>query len=287
MYRFRHPMHSARLGATMLALAALAVAAVPAMATINNASFSLKISEKEKALSDPTNSALQNFLMWDLGGDRVAGRNMPYLELKNDPTSDAPITEFRLTIGDERFNFNCTMLNTCAMLAKTTPGFTLNSSVADGGNTLVVGIQGGLDPGDVVRFKIALGVDSGYNFYKAPDFRTVLFDMNSIQVYDGMLHTPSSIDATADNAKASAKFQMGSMTKTVGPVAFDDFAVLSVAGQYFNDNYRRYGVMEPVESFQLVGSGTTIPEPGSWLLVGIAALGVSPWRLRRRSTVSA
>ncbi len=105
--------------AAALAIAVLAASSAPALAAINDASFSLKISEKEKALSDPTNSELQNFLMWDLGADRVANRNMPYLELTNDTGSDAPLTEFRMTIGDTRFHFDCGMIGSCAMLGKT------------------------------------------------------------------------------------------------------------------------------------------------------------------------
>jgi hypothetical protein len=284
----RHKRSRVGLAAATLALAALVASTAPAMAAINDASFTLKVSEKEKALSDPTNAELQNFLMWDLGADRVANRNMPYFELLNDLTSDAPITEFRMSIGDSRFHFDCEMVHSCAMLAKTTPGIALSSSVADNGNTLVLNFgNGGLDPGELVRFKIALAVDSGNNFYKAPDFRTVLFDMNEINVYDGMLHTPSNVDETADNAKVSALFKQGSESTTVGPVPFDDFSVNSVASQYFNDNYRRYGVMEPVESFLIVGfGGSTIPEPGSFLLVAIGAACVSQVRARRRPRIS-
>src|SRR5262249_6966788 len=172
MYCERHQQIGARLAAAMLAIAALAITTAPAVAAIDDASFTMKVSEREKALSEPTNMEVQKFLMWDLGADRVAARNMPFIELFNDSTSDAPITEFKLTIGDPRFTFSCEMVGGCAALGKPTPGFSLTSSLADSGDTLVVGIgNGGLDPGEAIRFRIALGVDAGFNFYKAPDFR--------------------------------------------------------------------------------------------------------------------
>ena len=292
LHNHRHLRYPTGLVGALLAVAALAVAVSPAAAQIDNASFTLKISEREKALSDPTNAELQNFLMWDLGADRVAARSMPFIELRNDSTSDAPITEFRMTIGDDRFHFDCGMIGVCAMLGKTTPGISMSSSVIDNGDLLVVGFgNGGLAPGEVVRFKIALAVDAGYNFYKAPDFRTVLFDMNGINVYDGFLHSPSNVDPTDDNAKVSVLYQKGSASTTVGPIAFDEFAVNSVAGQYFNDRYRRYGVMEPVESFLMVGLGggseTVIPEPSSAMLVALCALCGIQLRARRRPKISA
>ena len=68
-------------------------------------SFTVKISEKQQALSDPSDEAMQHFLMWDLNADRVIARSMPYIELTNDSTSTSPITNFHLTIGDMRLPF--------------------------------------------------------------------------------------------------------------------------------------------------------------------------------------
>ena len=274
------------LAAAMLALSAVAMLAAPARAAIDAASFTLKFSEKEKALSDPNNTDLQHFLMWDLGADRVVARNMPFLELQNDSTSDAPITELRMSIGDARFNFNCQILGSCAKLAKSTPGVDLSSAVASGGDELVLTIgDGGLAAGEVVRFRIALARDAAnLGLFHMPDFRTVLFDMNGVGVYDGNLHSPSSLDQTLDNSEFSAKFTMGAVTKTIGPVALDDYSVTSVAKDYFNDHYRRYGVMEPVESFLAIGAGGVIPEPGSALLAMIGLVGAAlPLKRARRS----
>ena len=111
-------------------------------------------------------------------------------------------------------------------------------------------------PGQLVRFKIKLDVDPAYAATYAasfgdslPDFRTVLFDMNGNNVYDGVVNTSS-----ADNAQASVVFNPGGKSQVV---AFADETV--PAGQYFNNNLREYKAMDPVLIFQ-VGGGE-IPEP--------------------------
>jgi PEP-CTERM motif len=264
------------------ALALTAFVAVPARAAIDDATFTVKISEKEGTLSDPNNEKLMNYLMWDLGADRMVDRNMPYLELANDSGSDAPITEFRMTIGDTRFHFDCSVLHSCAMSAKSSPGPSFNSAVEDGGDTLLLTIPNGLAAGDKIRFKIALSADTA-DVYPHPDFRTVLFDMNGINVYDGNLHTPSNVDGTADNAKITVKYAMGDMTKIVGPSAFDDFDVMGPPGQYYNSFYRPYGVMERVDTFPVFGAGTVVPEPGTMALAAFGMVGlVVGWAAPRR-----
>ena len=86
------------------------------------------------------------------------------------------------------------------MLGKTTPNISLTSAVSaisgnsssTSGDQLDLTIGGGLKPGEVVRFKIDLAPDAGTNLYAHPDFRTVLFDMNGKNIYDGNLIQVSS-----------------------------------------------------------------------------------------------
>jgi hypothetical protein len=254
------------------------VAAVAGAARAANDSFTVKIAEKQQALSDPTDEAMQHFLMWDLSADRVIARNMPYLELSNDSTSTSPITEFHLTIGDTRFHFDCAELGSCAMLGKTTPDVSISSTVsAITGNAsstsgdqlnLTIG-NGGLLPGQVVRFKIALDPDAGENVFSKPDFRTILFDMNGKNVYDGNLI----VDSSTDNSTISAGFKLtNGTTLTAGPTPFLDPSVVGVEGQYYNNIYRHYGVMEPVDTFQVQGSVAGVPEPSSLVLAAIGLL---------------
>jgi hypothetical protein len=271
-----------RLGA--LAAAWLVCSGAAALAQ-NVGSFTLKISEKEMNLEHPTDGDWKHYLMWDLGFQRMTDRNMPYLELTNDAESNAPITEFRLKIGDTRFHFDDSLLGSHAMLAHTTPGFQISSHTVNNlGDELVITIgNGGLQPEQKVRFKVDLAVDDQFAdmFFMHPDFRTVFFDMNGLNVYDGFLQDTSK----TDNATASAVFDPASGPNfTVGPIAFGDEPVQGAAADFFNDNYRDYGEMDPVRTFRLGGDGTEVPEPASFMLalVGTAAWFIATARSRRR-----
>jgi hypothetical protein len=260
-----------RVAAAVLAVWSLAAAAAPLVA---QDSWLLQISEKENQLAHPTDPMWMKANMWDIGYQRVNDRNMPVLELTNlQPAGGPDITQFQLTIGDSRFNFSDVELGEFAMLATTTPqydDFELDSS---GGNTLVVNIMkdggGGLAPGDVVRFKIDLDVDPGFTdppFFADPDYRTVLFDMNGVQVYGP---DPSIPAGAEDNAQATVLFSNGT---TSTPATFIDEMVFDPSSQYYNNIFRPYGVMEPVRVFK-VGGGTVIPEPSSCLLALVGLLG--------------
>jgi hypothetical protein len=263
----------------MLAFTSLALAATTADAQVGN--FTVRISEKQLKLEHPADMAWDKSLMWDLGFQRMNDRNMPYIEVANSATSTAPLTEFHMTIGDARFNFTNDMLGTYALLGSTTPGIQLTSSTI-GGNELVVNIgNGGLQPGQVVRFKIDLDVDApnANGFFEHPDFRTVLFDMNGINVYDN-----SQQNSTADNARVWAVFDpaTGSNFQTM-PVPLPDAAVFGAQANFFNQNLRQWGESDAVGLFE-VGGSFIIPEPGSaMLLVGMSCgLGLFV-RSRRRA----
>jgi hypothetical protein len=273
-----------KLGKFCLAMAvgAGAFATYSSRAQAQN-SWSLGISEKELKLESPDDMMLDKWLMWDIGFQRMVARNSPYIELSNDAASTSAITEFHLTIGDNRFNFANVEGSAPIMLGSTTPGFALTGSTINSGDELVVQIgNGGLLPGDTVRFKLKLGVDPAYAAtYSAsfgsslPDFRTVLFDMNGNNVYDGT-HNVSS----ADNAQAFVVFTPGGKGSTA---TFADETV--AAGQYFNNNLREYRAMDAVLIFNLEGS--QIPEPTSigLTLLGISAIGLMRGRSRRSSAV--
>jgi hypothetical protein len=268
-------------GAALLAFASAAIMAAPARAQTGSSSFTLKISEKQMKLEHPTDMMWDKSLMWDLGFQRMNDRNMPYIELMNAATSAAPITEFHLTIGDARFNFTNDTLGTYALLGSTTPGFQLTSSTV-GGNELVVMIgNGGLQPGALVRFKIDLDVDApnAAGLFENPDFRTVLFDMNGVNVYDNGVQQTSS----TDNARAWVVYDpaTGPNFSTVA-VPFQDESIPQPAASFFNDNPRQWGDNDPVRIFQLTG-GAVIPEPGSIVLLAGMACGMALWRRAPRA----
>jgi PEP-CTERM motif-containing protein len=108
-----------------------------------------------------------------------------------------------------------------------------------------------------------------------PDYRTVLFDMNGNNVYDGTVKKSSD-----DNAHAFVIFDPAGQSTTT---AFEDEDV--AVSQFFNNNIRGGCCCtgDPVLIFQIDGSAP-IPEPASITLVmfGVAAI-VLQRRPRRRS----
>jgi hypothetical protein len=272
-----------RTALTLFCLSSALVASAGMKAHAQN-SWQLKISEKELKLAHPNDPMWDKWLMWDIGFQRMLDRNMPYLELMNAATSTSKITEFHITIGDNRFNFGPVEGTNLVMLGSTTPGVNLSASTINSGNELVVNVgNGGLLPGQLVRFKINLDVDPAYAAtYQAafgdsqPDFRTVLFDMNGKNIYDGGTVNKS----TADNSQAFVIFTPGGKS-SVATFADEDVA----AGDIFNNNLREYKAMDAVLIFQL--NGEIIPEPASMglVLIGLSA-GLFARRRSRRSLVS-
>jgi PEP-CTERM motif-containing protein len=272
----------ARMAVVVLTLAVSAQLAAPALAATGtgNPDFSIKITEKEGNLGTP-DAAMMHYLMWDLGVDRVADRNMPVLEVKN--MSDSPLKELTMTIGDDRFNFNCAILKACAAPVKSSPVTDFTSSTTDG-NEILINFGDGLAKNEVARFRIALAVDADHkdDFYKHPDYRTVLFDMNGINVYDGNLHNAEGDDGKGDNSTFTALYGSGESAKT-SETTFPDFEVDGTPGQYYNNIYRRYGIMERVDTFQGVGNASAgIPEPSTFCLAGLGLIGLVVLKLRSR-----
>jgi hypothetical protein len=264
-------------------LVALAFASIPvehSLAQTTPPTFTVNISEKEMKLANPTDMMWDKHLMWDLSFQRMNDRNMPYVELRN--TGTAPIVEFHMTIGDTRFNFSDDSLGTFAMLGSTTPGCQLTSN-AVGGNALVVTLgNGGLPAGQLLRFKIDLAVDppNSGGLFEFPDFRTVLFDMNGVQVYDPGMPT---VVSSTDNSQMWVEFGPPIGAPTM-PVFLPDATVAPPAAAFFNDNPRQWGENDPVRIFSLTGGGI-IPEPSSAVLLAGLACGLATWRRapRRRA----
>lgn len=268
--------------ATLVVLMMLFGGAIPARAEITDTDWSLKISERELAFRPATDVMAMKTLMWDLPASRRAARNMPYVCLTNE-SDTASITQFKMTIGDDQFNFGNSVLGAYAKLGKDTPGFALSSSVEDGGDTLLVNfLNGGIAPGQTVNFQIDIDVDAAYAdaFFVHPDYRTVLFDMNGDNYYQsaGIVHDESS----DDNANVWIKFEMSGMSPvTVGPAAFEDPSVVDGSAGYVNSRMAHYGDSDPVRSFVLSG-GSFIPEPGGLVLGMVAMIGLAITRRRSR-----
>jgi hypothetical protein len=272
--------NSTAIAAGILAIAVGTALAAPALAVTSTDSFTVRVSEKQGALLDPSGS-MMSYMARDLGFDRMISRNRPFLELTNDAASNDPISEFHLALGDSRFNFNCAALGACAMLGKLDepkPVFTLASATSDGGDQLDLTIgNGGLLPGQTVRFRIALGFDAAYktdkDYFATPDFRTVLFAMNGHEMYPDHAPAVDPDDPTANNAQISVLFGSGAGALHAGPVTFDNYPISGDAGRYYNNIYHAYGATDPVQVFAgLSGSASAVPEPGTIVLAAIGLL---------------
>ncbi len=255
------------------------IVAIAGPAARAESSYTANFSEKELKLEHPVDPAWDDWLMGDIGFQRMVERNSPYVELINDINSVGNITEFHLTIGDNRFNFAPVDGSNLVKLGRTTPGFSLTSSTTNSGDDLVVNIGGtGLQPGQALKFKIKLGIDPSFAAEYAskfgaslPDYRTVLFDMNGFNVYDD-----TTDNNTDDNAQAFVVFNPGGKSETT---VFPDEEV--AVSQFFNNNLRGGCCCpdDPVLIFQLEGIAP-IPEPGSFAL---AMLGMAGFFLNSRS----
>jgi hypothetical protein len=278
------------LRGSVLGLAVLSLATIGTAASAQDA-FTVNISEKEMMLEHPNDMMWTKYLMWDLGYQRMMNRNAPYIELENAATSTSPITEFHLTIGDSRFNFAPLSDKTSDVIAlgSTTPGFALAGSTANGGDELVVTIgNGGLLPGHLVRFQLKLGVDPAFAATYAasfgasqPDYRTVLFDINSDggstpkDLYGPDPKVPAGAE---DNASAYVLFGGKKSQAETFADSTEDALDQAVDGQYRNNALRAYGASDNVNLFQLQGSAE-VPEPGS---VALALIGLGAGAICRR-----
>jgi len=275
---FGSELNTRRTALCFAALAALATFVSLASDATAQDSWSLRLSEKEGELAHTGDPMWSKWLMWDIGFQRMKDRNSPYFEITNAASSVDPITQVHITVGDNRFNFAPVNGSDLVALGSTTPGFTLSSNTLSNlGDELVVNIGGaGLAPGESVRFKVKLGIDPSFaaNYAASfgsslPDYRTVLFDMNGINVYDGNVVNNS----TKDNSQAFVIFDTNIQSNTS---TFADETV--PVGQFFNNNIRAYSQLDPVNLFQL--QGQSVPEPTS---VGLAMLGIMGFFLNSRS----
>lgn len=235
------------------------------------ASFTVKLSEKEAVLMDPDDPTVQKVAMWDHPFQRIADRNMPWIEITNESDSTSQITQFLMTIGDIDFNFSDVHFGDLVMPSDHNPadvGLTasVEPSGPEAGNQLMVNFTG-FDPGETVRFRIDIDPDDP-DAFPHPDFRRVLFDMNG--------NDPS------DNSRMELHYSDG----LIGTGRLDDYPVNPLAGIFVSfeqANIRPYSWMEPVEVFEL-SDRTVIPEPSTWSIAVLALAAAGLWSRRRRAS---
>jgi PEP-CTERM motif len=271
-------LHLRNLGGRAgLALLLVTCWVLPTAALANNMNYQLRLSEKEMHLAYPDDMHIAMMSMWDISIERILDRNMPFFALKNDPGSSEPIVGMHLTIGDDRFHFGDTFFGVFAKAGTMSPGLNISSHVENSGDDLYIEFNDGILPSEEVFFQVDIDVDAAYSslFYALPDYRTVLFDMNGIDVYD---NAPD-FDGEGDNSNVWIEFD----SMECGPVVFPDAVVEGNQANYYNNVYRPHGVMEGIDIFAVTG-GVAIPEPSSAMLalMGIIGWVTTAWRRRRQ-----
>lgn len=248
-----------RIPVLLMFLLSISLAADTAHAAFSLIGFELCLSSKEAVLENPDDMMIMKYSAWDVAAQRIADRNMPFLELTNNSNSEAPITEFNMTIGDTRFNFSDVFFGDFIRLGDSTPGFDLQASTENGdlpGDMLRVVINPGVGllPGETVRFRVDIGVDPGFpDLFPHQDFRLVFFDM-----FDN--------NDPANNSIVTSIFADGAMTGDVS-TQLPNFA--SENDEFFNNNIRPGKVMEGVDRFCVEAQ---IPEPSGIALLTIGTL---------------
>jgi hypothetical protein len=280
---------------TYLALAVFTVMTSSVLASpIEFGKASFRLSSKETLFTQPHTAEWMMAAMSDTPSRRRADRNMPWLEIQNDSVEGVNLTEFHLTIGDERFHFSNDHFENFTVISPTSSFQDTSPQTGDNRDELVVMFNdGGLAPGQKVRFRIEIGVDAHHTTIRQqwphPDFRTVLFDINGIDAY-GPTPTASrpsigspGIDAygltpltapgedQTDNSSGYGVFRKGQTIVQSTRTTLPDYLLYGPTGNVFNQHFRSWAGPEEVHIF---GADVTamVPEPGSFLL---SALGIA------------
>ncbi len=250
--------------------------ATPAVAELGDVGFQVKFCEKEMVLEYPGNMGVKMFASWDAPYQRIANRNMPFIEVMNLSDSTGNLTEFSITIGDTDFNFSKEYFGDYVIQSNSTPDPIISSITSTGDLLTLTFGDGGLAPGELIRFGIDIDPDPGLeDMFPHPDYRLVLFDMNNL---DG--------NGIEDNSVVTAVFEDpndSTMTATAS-TQLEDYEVTGPQSNYFNQIIRPYSVMEGVDIFAASGfnGGTEIPEPSTIPLVLISVAGLAIWNRRHR-----
>lgn len=269
MLRQTIPIIRSRYPVFLLLLGCLAFVPRTTQGAFANVGFTLNLSAKEMVLESPNDPMVMKYSAWDTPTQRIADLNMPFLELTNNSDSDAPITEFNMSIGDTRFHFSDVYFGDYVKLGNSTPGFNLSSTTENNEDVLKVQIlNGGLLPGETVRFRVDIDVDPGFpDIFPHQDFRLVFFQSPSM---GGDPSIPSSV--------VSAIFSEADMMQLVSG-SLDNYTTPN--NQYFNNNIRPYSAMEGIDIFSF-GTSQVIPEPSSVVLLFVGGVAVLFGYVRRR-----
>lgn len=241
------------LKVALLSLVSLAWLNAPARAT------NINFSSLETVLADGANQAAKNYALWVGWAHQIYEYNMPFVQLSVPANESRSVVEFRMTIGDTDYQFSNEYWNKQytnswnipangehALLGATTPGFDVDSSIENSGDTLVVDFgSGGLQAGDTIRLQLDINPDPNSGAMVFQPYTSVFFQANGGPDVTGN----SVVTITYDNGDTA--------TVTLPNFAIDPSTLVSI------DNPRPYPQMQmidPITPFDIV------PEPTAALL---------------------
>ncbi len=250
------------------ALAALSLLASLPTARAGTIAYSMTLSEDLGVMLQPNNQILAKNAAMKSQHVLMVQRTNPYFELRNTGTEDAQITHLTMSIGDTSKNFDW------ASFVQASPGvtFTVQSPDAIAGSvksdTVVISFSG-FDPGDFVRFRVGLSPDNS-SASSIVDYRNTLFQMNG--------------SSTSNNSTVGVRFQSASGDEVLSRQMPDFVNNNRFTSTNLNSLDTICG-MDSIVPFTFTDEGTIpppIPEPGTFVLLGIGLVGLVAHRWRRR-----
>jgi len=257
-----------RLRWSCAALAALSLFVALPTARAGTIAYSMTLCEDLGVMLQPNNQILAQNAAMKSQHVLMVERTNPYIELRNTGTENAQITHLTMSIGDTSKNFDW------ASFVQASPGvtFTVQSPDAIAGSVksdMIVISFSGFDPGDFVRFRVGLSPDSA-SASSIVDYRNTLFQMNG--------------SSSSNNSTVGVRFQNASGDEILSR-QMPDFVNTN---PFTSTNLNSLGTicgMDSIVPFTFTDNGVIpppIPEPSTFVLLGMGLVGLAAQRWRRR-----
>jgi|GEM_PF-1924329 len=234
-------------------------------------SYELRIAEDEKVVANPNDMMAQMMAAWKTQHELLAARDMPYFQILNTSTEpNALITNFKLSLLNPLNNENFDALSSFVV----SPGITYAVvTPADGQGGLrsdMIEINfTGFTPGKFVRFRSDVDCDTG-NINMFCDYRTVLTNLSGPY--------GNSPPGLPPKSQSSVVFSSTVLPFQIPPQPLPDFNAFkpTTTGIGFRSAYS-------MDSVSPLITGGFIPEPGTWMMLGLLSFaGAFGWGRSRR-----
>lgn len=249
--------------------------------SVNFSSIEMALANPENFADDATFDQKQQGMnaLWVDWQTQMFEYNMPFIEIANGSDQTLSISEFRMTIGDTDYQFSNEFKHKnktnsfpfaangeYAIAGYSTPDIPFTSSIENGGDVLVLNFgNGGLKPGEVVRFQVDINADDlGLGMMSFAPYTEIFFNKDGVP---GVIDPNNSIVAfefVEDVAGISAQLP--------------NYQVIHAVDV---EDPRDHADMQMIDLLPPLDLTGEIPEPTSLTLLGIAGLGAACCRRRR------